>query len=300
MPPLQAIRAFVAAVRLRSFAGAAEALGLTHGAISHHAAAIEQHVGQKLFERHRRGVTPTEVAEALAERLGHPLRDLAQAFAEARRDSRASVTITTTPAFAARWLIPRLSRFQERHSDIDLRLQPTAALLDLGLHGIDLAIRYGTGGWPGTDSRLLMREYVFPVAGRDFNGGDLPRDRAAILKGPLIRNPRQSWRPWLRAAGARTPREPASGPLIDDPGLALDLAARGQGIALARASLAEDDIAAGRLVRLTDIAVQDDFGWYLVRPAGRPPATAVAALEAWLIEQGASARPISSREAEPC
>jgi DNA-binding transcriptional LysR family regulator len=284
LPPMQAIRAFVAAVRTRSFARAGEDLQLTHGAVSHHVAQIEHLVGARLFERRRRGVTPTPEAVLLADRLGRSLSELRAALAKARRGSRPMLTVTMTPAFAQRWLlpVPRLGEFQAEHPDIDLRLCPTATLLDLDTAGVDLAIRYGPGGWEGLEAVRLADETIFPVVGPSFRDGRLPQAPADLLGCTLIRNPRQPWAPWLRAAGLPAV-EPSAGPMIEDAGLALDLAVRGQGIALAHRALAAADLEAGRLVRLfPPIEVKDAFAYHLVWRSGSGRRPAAQAFAAWI------------------
>jgi DNA-binding transcriptional LysR family regulator len=285
LPPVQTVRAFVAAVRLGSFARAGEALRLTHGAVSHHVAQMEHLIGMRLFERHRRGVVPTPEAVQLADRLGRILGDLGMALQEARRSRRPALTITMMPALAQRWLLPRLGSFQAQHPEIDLRLRPTAALLDLDLDGVDVAIRYGPGNWPGVEARKLADEWVFPVASPFFRNGRLPGTPWDLLDCTLIRNPRQPWAPWFTAAGLPGIGEPSSGPIVDDAGFALDMAARGQGIALARGILASGDLEAGRLVRLFPITVQDAYSYYLLARPGASKRPSVEALASWIGSQ---------------
>ena len=281
LPSTQALRAFVTAVRTGSFARAGEELRLTHGAVSHHVAQIERLVGATLFERHRRGVSPTAAGRRLAERLGRSLQELHAALAEARRGGRSILTVTMTPAFAQRWLMPRLARFQDRNPDVDLRIRPTAKVLDLDLDGTDLAIRYGPGGWEGVEAVHLADEILFPVASPHYREGRRPETPGELLDCPLIRNPRQPWAPWFRRAGLPG-EEPSAGPIIEDAGLALDLAVQGQGIALARNILASADLEAGRLVRLFQEEVKDGFAYYLVRRIGVPVPPAADAFADWI------------------
>src|SRR5215467_4442970 len=123
LPPIQSLRAFVAAVRRGNFSSAGEALNLTHGAVSHHVSQLEHLVGTKLFNRHRRGVVPTRAAEELAWRVSRALDDLQEAIADARGDARRSLTITLIPALAQRWLVPRLAVFQEMRPELDIRIR---------------------------------------------------------------------------------------------------------------------------------------------------------------------------------
>src|SRR5258708_16380176 len=129
LQPIQAVRAFVGAVRSGSFLAAGSAIGLSHGAVSHHVAQLEHAVGTKLFDRHRRGAVPTPDAEELARRVARSLDDLREAIADARGERHRSVRVTLTPALAQRWLISRLSEFLRIHPDAALRLGPRARVL---------------------------------------------------------------------------------------------------------------------------------------------------------------------------
>jgi LysR family glycine cleavage system transcriptional activator len=281
LPPIQALRAFAATVRTGSFAAAAEELRLTAGAVSHHVARLEDIVGARLFERHRRGVTPTAEARQLAARLTRPLNEMRAAFAEARGSGRRALTVTMTNSFAQRWMLPRLSLFQAAHPDVDLRLRPTNEMLDLNRDGADLAIRYGAGRWPGLTVERLGDDVLFPVASPLYRNGNLPRDPAELADCKLIDNPLQPWRPWLIAAGL-PPEGPTGVPIIDDPGLTLDLAARGHGIALARRSLVSSDLASGLLVKLFDIEVPDIHAYHLIVRSGLEKSAPVRKFAEWL------------------
>lgn len=280
LPPIQALRAFVAAVRCGGFQKAGEALGLSHGAVSHHVAQLEHRVGAKLFTRHRRGAAATPAGEALARRVAPALEELRDAIADARGETGGAVTVTLTPALAQRWLVPRLAALYALTPGLDLRLSPTARLVDLTLEGVDLAFRYGAGGWPGVAAEPVSAEWVFPVAAPHYRGGALPRTPEELAGCTLIRNPRQPWEPWFEAAGVAGLRP--AGPTVDDAGLALDLATRGDGVALARALLAHGDVAAGRLRPLFDIATRDRFSYWLVQRPGSEKRAEVQALAAWL------------------
>jgi LysR family transcriptional regulator, glycine cleavage system transcriptional activator len=280
LPPIQALRAFVAAVRSGSFLAAGSAIGLSHGAVSHHVAQLEHAVGTKLFDRHRRGAVPTPDAEELARRVARSLDDLREAIADARGERHRSVSVTLTPALAQRWLISRLSEFLRIHPDVDLRIRPVARVLDLDIERIDVAFRWGAGRWAGTNPSHVADEWVFPVASPNYRGGMLPTRPEQLDTCLLIRNPLQDWQPWLAAADV--PNIKPRGPTVDDAGLALDLAARGEGVALARSLLARSDIEAGRLVPLFDLAIRDRFAYWLVVRPGIERRSDVSALTEWI------------------
>jgi LysR family transcriptional regulator, glycine cleavage system transcriptional activator len=270
LPPVQTLRAFEAAARHLSYSRAAEELALTHGAISHHISRLEKDLGGiQLFVRDGQRMLLTDAGQVFVIEVRRGLRLLAEAVENARtRPRRAGanhvLSISVLPSLAARWLVPRLSRFQSSHPDIDIALHPTSTLAALdGRDGIDLAIRYGPGKWYGLNASPLMKSFVFPVCSPVFLAQTPIGSPEDLLEAALLRNPRQKWRPWFLAAGLDVP-EPAQGPVYDDAGLLLQAAAAGQGIALARSALAVDDLSAGRLVRLSDIEIEDDYGWFLV------------------------------------
>lgn len=268
LPPIQALRAFEAAARHLSYSRAAEELRLTHGAISHHIARLEQDLGGvQLFVRDGQRMLLTDAGQVFVIEVRRGLRLLAEAIENARtRPRRAGhrLAVSVLPGLAARWLVPRLSRFQSHHADIDVAVHPTTALAALdGRDGIDLAIRYGPGKWPGLSANPLMKSFVFPVCSPQFLAQTPIGSAEDLLHATLLRNPRQKWRPWFLAAGLDAP-EPSQGPVYDDAGLLLQAAAAGQGIALARSALAIDDLAAGRLVRLSNVEIEDDYAWFLV------------------------------------
>ena len=282
LPPLQTVRAFEAAARLGSFARAADELGLTASAVSHHMRGLESRLHAKLFARAGRGVALTETGHALHAKLALGLALIEQAFAEAHQRKRwRTLTVSVLPAFAARWLIPRLDDFQRHHPAVELNLRATQDVVDLERDGVDVAIRYGLGGWPGLSQVKLRDEQLFPVCSPAFNGGRLPSALRDLAKAPLLRHSRQPWTPWFRAAGLKLD-EPSRGLSFNEAGGLLQAAAQGHGIALARSTMVEDDLRDRRLVRLFDVAVTDRYAWYAVwREAGEKPGE-VAALVDWL------------------
>ena len=283
LPPLTTLRAFEAAARLGSFSRAAEEISVTHSAVSHQVRALERSLGTALFKRNGRRVSLTEAGQQLAKRVGAALRDIADAAQLVRRRDRGRVlTITTLPSFAARWLMPRLGRFMEQHPEIDVNLHTSIALVDLERDEVDLAIRFGSGNWPGLEAQKFMDDELFPVASPSFNRGRLPARPADLAKFRLMRSDDEFWAPWFQAAGVKLP-EPQS-PVFSDSAMLLQAAVAGSGIALARRSIAEDDLRAKRLVRLFDISSPAHGANYLVWPKGKLSSNA-ALLRDWLLEE---------------
>lgn len=280
LPPLSAIRAFEAAARHESFKRAAAELGVTPTAISHQVRALEAHTGLALFERRARKVVLTPAGAEL-----HPvLRDGFDAFDAVferltRTPVRRHVTISATVAFTARWLVPRVAAFQRLHPDIDLQLQASDEVGDLSRNGVDLAIRYGRGPYPGFAAEVLFADTFAPVANPLLNVtapdalGSVPLI-AFQWRRPHPANP--TWERWFEAAGLRAPPGPAL--VFSDESHAIQSAVAGQGIALVSLALVADELAAGRLVQPFDPTLPGHVHHLLMQTDD--PATQAAA--AWL------------------
>lgn len=285
LPPLQTLQAFEAAARHQSYSRAAAELALTHGAISHQIAALEERVGVKLFRRERNRMQLTDAGRLLLANVRQGLMLLERAFATRLPETpRVSLKISTLPSLARCWLAPRLADFESEHPDIDLLVSPNPALVDLASEGIDLAIRYGQGGWPELLQEELMGDEILPVCSPQYRGGRLPQHPADLAGCRLIHNPWQPWAPWLQAAGL-TLREDGHGVAFTDASLIIDAAAAGQGIALSRRVLVERDLACGRLVRLFDLAIPDINRYFLVWRHDHAHPDGLLRLRSWLHRQ---------------
>lgn len=295
MPPMQALRAFEAAARTGSLTKAADALSLTHGAISHQIKALEASLGVKLIERAGRGVRITEEGARLATRVRAALGDIADALREAsERNNPRSLRVSATPSFAARWLLPRLGRFIARNPGVDLDVRAAAALVDFQRDDVDVAIRWGYGDWPGVRAEEILRDVFFPVCSPRLP--NLPRTPADLAHHTLLRSDDEFWKPWFDAVGLDWP-EPDRGPIFNDSSLMLQAAVDVQGIALARVSLIGNDIRNGLLVRLFDIDVPGPRRYYLVYPPRMADSPKLALFRAWLTDEIAEAPPTTSGRA---
>ena len=267
-PSLRSVAAFEAAARHASFTKAADELNLTPGAISHAIRGLEERLDRRLFERTGRAVKLTPAGQTLAARVRLSLGLLSDAFDAAPWRSLDRLVVTTTNAVAEKILGPNVQQLQERCGDVRLDLRCTDALSDLD-DGVDVAIRFGPGGWRGLQSRLLAQEELFPVASPGYRGGAFPRSQAVLSDHRLIHHPESSWRLWL------DPGEPdlaGSGRAlyVDSSTLVLEAAASGIGIGLARARLAQGDIRSGRLARLMERAVPAEYSYWAVWNASSP------------------------------
>jgi LysR family transcriptional regulator, glycine cleavage system transcriptional activator len=285
IPPLQLLRGFEAAARHLSFTRAAAELHITHGAISHQIRALEAQLRTKLFRRQGRQMVLTERGQILVLQIRQGLRLLERAFEGAGQRPRADVlTISLLPAFAARWLIPRIGSFRVQHPNLQLNLRTTTELANLDSDGVDLAIRYGPGGWLGVQQEKLINESVFPVCSPNYRNGDHPRTLSELASADLLLNPHQPWESWFNAAGADI-REPNRGTSYTDAALLLEAAAEGHGIALARGTLVADDLRSGRLVRLFECAVPDEYAYFLVWRADSRKLKGITLFRDWMLRQ---------------
>src|SRR3954471_19407024 len=165
LPPLNALKAFEAAARHESFTRAAEELCVTQGAVSHQVKALETELGFKLFNRERQRLTLTEAGREYLTVVRDALDRIALGTDRLLQRQNAGVlTVSTSPDFAAKWLVHRLGNFAEAHPEIDLRVSATLHHVDFAREEVDLAVRHGDGHWPGLDPLQLSGEQLFAVA----------------------------------------------------------------------------------------------------------------------------------------
>ena len=259
-PSLRSIAAFEAAARHASFTKAAGELNLTPGAISHAIKGLEHRLNQTLFTRDGRSVSLTADGRTLAARVRLSLALLGDAFDTAPPRARNRLVISTLSVVAERILLPALDELKAALPNVVLDFRCSTALADFDRE-VDVAIRFGPGGWRGVQSRYLGDERLFPVVSPDYNCGNWPESQAELSDHVLIHHPESSWRLWLDPG---QPEPSGDAIYIDHSALVLDAAAAGQGIALARARLAEGDICAGRLVRLFDRDAPAEYSYWAV------------------------------------
>ncbi|MEP7206970.1 MAG: transcriptional regulator GcvA [Casimicrobiaceae bacterium] len=282
LPAMQALRAFEAVARTGSLSRAAEALHLTHGAISHQVKALEDELGVRLVERAGRGIRLTDEGERFATRVRGALAEIGAAMSEiVNRKNPRQLTVSVVPSFAARWLLPRMRKFMNEHPEIDIDVRATLNLADFRRDDVDVAVRYGMGSWPGLTADLLMEDTFSPVCSTHLAQG-VPAQPQDLAHYTLLRSEDEYWEPWFRAAGLPWP-EPTRGPTFNDSAHMLQAAAEGQGIALGRSSLTSMDLLNGTLVQPFSITVPSDRKFYLVYPPSFAASPKLAAFRTWLI-----------------
>lgn len=302
LPPLTTLRAFEAAARHLSFTRAAAELHVTQGAVSQQVKQLEENLGFALFLRLPRKLELTEEGKAFFDVVGNALRqisDKAQSLKSLR--GKGPVTISVLPSFAAKWLIPRLTAFRRAHPDIAVHVE--AADRVANLREIDLAVRFTQKEWPGFHAAELFRERVFPVCSPDLErDGRMPHRledlRDAVLLYDTVSfgdNSGCDWEYWFEMVGLEG-ADTRSGTGFTQGDMVLQAAILGDGVALARSSLAELDLASGRLVRPLDISIPCPWTHVVLcleETLARPN---VATFHEWLLEEGAKVAPVYEKD----
>jgi len=288
LPSLNGLRAFEAAARHLSFTLAATELNVTQTAISHQIRRLEEELGIRLFIRQNRARALTPEARDYLPGVRAAFNDLRLATDRLlRRDDDKVLTLSTLASLAAKWLLPRLTDFQEQHPGIDVRITTSTSLVDFQRDDVDAAIRYGRGQWPGLRADWLMADELFPVCSPSLLRGDKPLQRPEDLRNhPLLHTSNANsddWRLWLTAAGLPADIAKQPGITFDMIFMTIQAAIDGIGVAMGRTSYVQDDIAKGRLVVPFKIALPADAGFYLVAPEGRREAPKLAAFRQWIV-----------------
>jgi LysR family glycine cleavage system transcriptional activator len=279
LPPLPALRAFAAFAESGNVVAAGTALGVSHAAISQQLRVLESHLNVSLLDRSGRALRLTREGEqlSLALRGGFAMMGEGVAALTGARDAR-PLHISVTPTFAAAWLMPRLAGFRAAHPDIDLMIDPTAEVVILRPDGIDLAIRFGRGGWEGLDTSLLWESTMVVVGAPSLVGQTDFADLAALALLPWMEEFGNSESTnWLERKGVAR----QTGGTLRVPGnLLVDGARDGQGIAVTVRRFVERDIEAGRL-RVLHEERGGGTGYHIVTRPGvlRPP---LKAFVTWL------------------
>ena len=278
---LNGLRALEAVGRLGSLQAAADELGVSSGAVSQQIIKAEEELGRAVFQRTPKGLVQTEFGAALQPHLAEGFRSLLRGVRLATSSAGDILTVTTPPVLAAKWLVPRLTGYQQAHPQVRVRLEATIVNADLNGGDVDLAIRIGKPPWPDADAELLMHQEVFPVctpelARRLVSSGDLKT--VPVL---IDANSRIGWDVWLAAAG-RAGAQLTVGYSYEDSALCLEAAIAGQGMMLAWQTLAADALASGCLVAPFPERTRTGYSYWLLTGRHRKPSPHAAGFMAWL------------------
>ena len=309
LPPLNSLRAFEAAARHRSFKNAARELHVTAGAVSHQVKGLEDHLGTPLFRRLTRALELTPEAVAMLPLVQEGLERLSDAVGKVRsREESCALTVIAPPNFAARWLVPRLSRFTLAHPNLELHVASRPSMIDgreedarpaqpsEARNDAPLAmIRFGDGRYPGTRvDEVFSATYVPVCSPRLLKGEHALHDLADLRHHILLHDDtvveedaRPSWSDWLASVGLDD-IDATRGPHFSDASLAFEAALEGMGVALAMRPLVRSEIEAGRLVVPFDIAAPASYSYYLVTPEAASGEGALGEFRQWLLAEAAT------------
>jgi len=287
--PLNTLTAFRAVAELQNLRAAAEALHLTHSAVSQQIRGLEDQLGFELFERRGRRVVLNPAGKALLGSVQNALAlldDGVQAAAAAASGAAQRLRVTVLPSFAQRWLLPRMGRWRARHPGIALEIDSSQTLVDVQREGFHAAVRVGPGPWAGLESELMFEPPISfiavgsPSAARRLRGAQ----PEALAREPLLGD-KELWEGWFAAAGLRVKVTPVAE--FNDASLMLQAAEQNLGLAVARELLAADALREGRLVRLSPLSITHEEGYpiQLAYPPGLRDWPPLAALRRWLREE---------------
>jgi LysR family transcriptional regulator, glycine cleavage system transcriptional activator len=293
LPPLNTLPDFEAAARHLSFTKAAEELHVTHGAVSRQVKSLEDYLGLPLFRRLNRALRLTDEGQAYARSVRELLDSLAEVTRRLGTPKGASgLTVSTTYSFTSGWLVPRLGRFRALHPDIDLRLQANDQIVDFARDNVDLAIRYGRGHYPGLAAERLMGDDYAPVSSPALLKGKHPLRKPEDLRHHVLLHEEGNevdWRMWLMAAGVEG-IDASRGPVFSHSAMAIQAAIRGEGVALGRTALIEEELATGQVVRLFDLRLKAEMAYYIVCPPRSLERPKVRAFRDWILAEASPAR----------
>lgn len=296
---LNALRAFEASARHQSFSAAATELHVTPAAVGQLVRTLEQWLGAPLFHRGASGrirLVPTEAAERALPDIRAGFARLTLGLERLKEGTPAGMlTVAISPAFAAKWLLPRIERFQAAWPDTDVRLDTNLRPVDFVAQQIDIGVRYGTGVWPGLAAEKLMDEEVYPVCSPELlrRNGTLDQP-AGLARETLIHDLSMdgyvgfpTWDMWMEKAGVQD-ASTQRGMKINNSAAVLQAAIDGQGVALARSVMAHDDLAAGRLVRLfPEIRFPSALAYYVIYRPETISLPKLSAFRDWLFDEAA-------------
>ena len=292
------LRLFAEIARHASFSTAAEALNMTKGAISYQIKTLEADLGMSLFQRSTRGVTLTGEGLKLLAICQSRYDEIEAEIRVLKGVSTLSLTVGVSTYFAARWLSPRLMTFMQSHPDVQLRIQPMIEFSEVEMRGVDLAIRWGNGHWKDGTVTPFMPMPAFPVGNADVAGRvEQLGIREAVTELTLLRDREDSnaWSEWLERASL-PPQARRDVLIVPDPNVRVQAVINGQGVALMD-DLVGDELAAGKLHRLSDI-VLPDYGYFIVRPDRATASEPATVFSDWL-QDAVSARNQSKNASAP-
>jgi LysR family glycine cleavage system transcriptional activator len=297
LPSMKALRAFEAAARHLSFTLAADELNVTQAAISHRVKTLEERLGVRLFHRYNRKLELTDAGRVYLPSLRDALDMVGAATDRVTERARAAtLKVSVVVSFATKWLQPRLPAFAEAHPEIDVRVTADDKLVAFARDDVDVGIRFGRGRYPGLRVDKLMDDQIVPVCSPALLEGPHPLRRPADLKHHTLLHDMAfyggdlpDWADWLARAGVRDV-DPGLGPGFNLWSMLIDAAVAGQGVALARTTMADGDLKAGRLVQPFGPTLPSAYAYWLVSTPEVGEHRNVRLFREWLLAEAAGAR----------
>ncbi len=285
LPPLRALQAFRYAARDLSFKAAAEALNISNAAVSSHIRGLEEFLGMKLFVRLTREVKLTPEGSRLSGFIETGFQEIERGIATfAPNSDPTNLKVSTLPSFANRWLMPRISRFQDKYPRIKLSIMPSFSLVDFQGDGVDLAVRFGKGNYPGLESRLFMEESLVVVChealvgDRNIEISDLAALRWLVDESIDMQG---SWAEFQKALSIDIP-DTAIKLAVNEASAQVEAVLAGRGISLVRYTLVADMLEAGLLIRPINFSMPAEYHYYLVAPEAKFRTEKVRAFVSWI------------------
>lgn len=286
LPPLNALKSFEASGRHLNFRLAADELGVTQGAVAQQVRGLEDLLGVKLFNRQPRGLALTDEGRSYLPTIRRAF-DLINEATENLAPKEKVITISATPSFAARWLVPRLGQFAEDHPEIRLRLDASNHLANFQSDGVDIAIRQG---WPpfghGLQTERLFANELIPVCHPDLIGSGEPIEEPKdLLKHTLLEDAHGQWPLFLDTFLDHQPESSARMMRFSQTSLAIDAALAGQGIALISRALVASELAQYRLQQAIALSLPTQNGYFVVTPRTPRQKALTNLVRNWLMDQ---------------
>ncbi|MCE8022041.1 LysR family transcriptional regulator [Halomonas sp. MCCC 1A11036] len=288
LPPLNPLRAFEVAARLRSLTRAADELHVSQVAVSRQVKVLEDYLGVTLFTRLHRGIELTQEGAELYDGIKNAFRDIEKASRKvSRRNQRDTLSIQSYTTFSQRWLIPRLADFHKKNPLLEVKLSSSLKPVDFSSQNVDAAIRSGHGDWPGLHAEKLVDIELIPIvsaslwATEHLAKGDISRVR---LLHSMARP--DDWKKWIEASGSQA--DPEMGIKFDNSALAYEAASMDIGCAIAIKVFIERQLQDGSFVALSDFVCKTGEAYYLTWPKDARPSDALLKFLEWmrgLIEQ---------------
>lgn len=288
IPPLRALKAFEASARHLSFTKAAEELFVTQAAISHQIKSLEDKIGVRLFKRFNRSLQLTTEGQVYLLAILEALEKLEKSSRQlVNRNAKGMLNLSLLPSFATKWMAKRIWRFQDQFPDIEVSISAFEWLADFKKENIDVAIRWGKGGWNDAYSELLFEEHVFPICNRSVfeSLGENPQPED-LLNYKLHHDDfsPEDWEMWFKEAGVSLD-QPIKGTRYSHTVMMLEAIENSQGFALGRTTLVVDDLKRNLFFAPFNISIKSDYAYYFVCPKGTEKLPKVAEFKKWIFKE---------------